>query len=413
MFFFALIVLVAVSNATFYQGDVVLRIVPSSDTEIHLLKKWLHEGVVELDIWRDVSHPGANVDVHIKASDVTNVKEMLTKNNIKFSLMIDDLQQIVDEEQISNQKNAYAFGFDYNKYNPYSSIKFELGNLGRKYRSRAKLFNVGKTALGQRMVGIQITDGSPVGSKPIIWIDGGIHAREWVSVSTVMYLIRELLESKSEEVKKALQKYEFHILPVFNVDGYKYSFTGVRGARMWRKTRSSYGGCKGADPNRNWSFKWGVAGTSRTACNENYRGPHAFSEVEVSNVKKYLQDIKSKLKAYWNLHAYSQFVLLPWAYTKTEQPQDYKEMSRVAQIFVDKVASKFGIKYKAGPTSELIYEVGGSGIDWVYGELGVKYSYALELRDTGEHGFMLPADQIKPTGEETTVALLAATNAMK
>ena len=38
---------------------------------------------------------------------------------------------------------------------------------------------------------------------------------------------------------------------------------------------------------------------------------------------------------------------------------------------------------------------------------GVKYSYALELRDVGQHGFILPASQIRPTGEETWAAIYA------
>ena len=42
----------------------------------------------------------------------------------------------------------------------------------------------------------------------------------------------------------------------------------------------------------------------------------------------------------------------------------------------------------------------GISIDWVYGELGVKYSYVVELRDTGRFAFLLPEDQILPTGEE-------------
>ena len=31
----------------------------------------------------------------------------------------------------------------------------------------------------------------------------------------------------------------------------------------------------------------------------------------------------------------------------------------------------------------------------------IKYSFAAELRDTGANGFVLPANQIRPTGEET------------
>jgi len=32
--------------------------------------------------------------------------------------------------------------------------------------------------------------------------------------------------------------------------------------------------------------------------------------------------------------------------------------------------------------------------------LKARFAYTVELRDTGRHGFVLPADQIKPSGEE-------------
>ena len=49
----------------------------------------------------------------------------------------------------------------------------------------------------------------------------------------------------------------------------------------------------------------------------------------------------------------------------------------------------------------MIYEAAGSSVDWAHLKLGIKYSYALELRDKGQHGFMLPVNQIQPTVEET------------
>lgn len=46
----------------------------------------------------------------------------------------------------------------------------------------------------------------------------------------------------------------------------------------------------------------------------------------------------------------------------------------------------------------------GGSDDWAY-DLGVKYSYTFELRDTGRYGFLLPESQIKPTCEETMLAV--------
>lgn len=46
-------------------------------------------------------------------------------------------------------------------------------------------------------------------------------------------------------------------------------------------------------------------------------------------------------------------------------------------------------------------------MDWVKGTYHVPITYTYELRDLGRHGFILPADQIIPTGEETMDSLIA------
>ena len=54
--------------------------------------------------------------------------------------------------------------------------------------------------------------------KKSIWIDGGIHAREWASPSSVTYMMQELLEN-SAQYQNILDEYELYILPLANPDG--------------------------------------------------------------------------------------------------------------------------------------------------------------------------------------------------
>jgi hypothetical protein len=44
---------------------------------------------------------------------------------------------------------------------------------------------------------------------------------------------------------------------------------------------------------------------------------------------------------------------------------------------------------------------GGGSADWAKAIARIKYSYLIELRDGGTHGFLLPPEQITPTGQET------------
>ena len=68
------------------------------------------------------------------------------------------------------------------------------------------------------------TDGGD--TKPVIWIDCGIHAREWVSSATCQYIL-DMLTSGDAEATSLLEKYDFHVMPLANPDGYVFTWTNV------------------------------------------------------------------------------------------------------------------------------------------------------------------------------------------
>lgn len=58
-----------------------------------------------------------------------------------------------------------------------------------------------------------------------------------------------------------------------------------------------------------------------------------------------------------------------------------------------------GETYAVGPSGALLYPAAGASDDWAK-SLGIKYSYTVELRDKGRHGFVLPAHLIESTAKE-------------
>ncbi len=60
-----------------------------------------------------------------------------------------------------------------------------------------------------------------------------------------------------------------------------------------------------------------------------------------------------------------------------------------------------GTVYEVGPICSTIYQASGGGVDWAYGDAGIKYSYTNELR-RGHHAnpFLVDPEDIEPNGME-------------
>jgi len=56
---------------------------------------------------------------------------------------------------------------------------------------------------------------------PIVFIEAGIRAREWIAPATATWFIQQALNTTSELVKS----YEWHVFPSVNPDGFVYTET--------------------------------------------------------------------------------------------------------------------------------------------------------------------------------------------
>lgn len=69
----------------------------------------------------------------------------------------------------------------------------------------------------------------------------------------------------------------------------------------------------------------------------------------------------------------------------------------------------FSIKYNNFSFCYIDVASGGS-IDWIRAVIDTPLTYCYELRDLGQNGFLLPADQIIPVGEEMVDSVVALLN---
>uniref|UniRef100_A0A8C0EGE9 Carboxypeptidase A2 n=1 Tax=Bubo bubo TaxID=30461 RepID=A0A8C0EGE9_BUBBB len=376
----------------------VLRIKTKNEEEVKELQLLESLEHLELDFWINPSTPKLPVDVRIPANSLQEVKAFLESHGIEYSILIEDLQ-VEKEDMAYNQQRdrpTVVLSGTIHKRKWHHDFSFqiyaELDHLVSEYSDIVSKLQIGQSYEKRPLYVLKFSTGGT--NRPAIWIDAGIHSREWVTQASAIWIARKVA-SADPSITSLLNKMDIFLLTVTNPDGYVFTHTTNR---MWRKTRSKNQGsvCVGVDPNRNWDAGFGGPGASNNPCSDSYRGPSANSEVEVRSVVNFIKN-HGNIRAFLTLHSYSQLLMYPYGYKCTEP-------DALGRAAASSIRSLYGTTFTVGSICTTIYQASGGSIDWSY-DYGIKYSFAFELRDTGRYGFLLPASQIIPTAEETWLGL--------
>ncbi|KAL1022064.1 hypothetical protein UPYG_G00021750 [Umbra pygmaea] len=238
--------------------------------------------------------------------------------------------------------------------------------------------------------------------KKAIWMDCGIHAREWIAPAFCQYFVEKILQTYKHDTKmnEMMKNLDFYVTPVLNVDGYIFSWLN-ESTRLWRKNRSpgtEKCTCFGTDLNRNFYANWGMVGVSTDCCAQTYCGTKAISEPEAQAVTDMLVKMSGDILAFLTIHSYSQLILVPYGHPNISAP-NYDELMEVGLGAAKAIKDVHGMDYTVGTSPDVLYPNSGSSRDFAR-LIGIPLSFTFELRDKGEHGFLLPEDQIQPTCEE-------------
>ena len=245
--------------------------------------------------------------------------------------------------------------------------------------------------------------------KPVIYIEGAIHAREYTTAELVTRFAEGLVAGYGVDPDATwlLDYHEIHIVPIVNPDGRKFAEQGY----LWRKNTNpnpppgedpapfpNYG----VDLNRNFDFRWNdaeeIPGVTRppssgNPADEDYRGASAASEPELQTVQDYVRSIfpdqrgpedtdaapEDTTGVFLDIHSFGDLVLHPWSWTTDDSPNEPALRT---------LGLKYGYYTGQGPGEAYdvneglgLYPTDGSSDDWAYGELGIA-GYVIELGST-------------------------------
>ncbi|CAB4255651.1 similar to Saccharomyces cerevisiae YHR132C ECM14 Putative metalloprotease with similarity to the zinc carboxypeptidase family, required for normal cell wall assembly [Maudiozyma barnettii] len=408
-------------NTTELLRDIILPIVKESQYDIWLRNsKYVDIQLHKEDMVKIVDFQQGILDYEVFVEDINEKIEQTmpseneneNNNDILGNLRLNDNDQIgfSTDDHISEILGDIFF----NEYRNLNTIEIWLKLLQETFPDFVKLEEIGTTPQGHSLNVVHISAHNYIDNpdKKTIIITGGLHAREWISISTACYTMYELLLNygKDKKATKYLDSLDFIFVPVFNPDGYDYSWTTDR---LWRKNRqaTSIESCPGLDIDRSFGFQW--AKSHEFPCSESYNGEVPFEAQEAQYWDIYLREIKKdyKIFGYLDLHSYSEEILYPYGYSCDALPRDIENLLELA----------FGLAKAIRLTTKKNYDViaackdsgsdltpgigGGTALDYMYHNRA-RWALQLKLRDSGNHGFLLPSKYIKPVGRETYASLM-------
>lgn len=247
----------------------------------------------------------------------------LDATGLPYTVVHDDLAAYDLERRRAAVPRVVSMpGPDYDDYRRLPDYNAEMAQLAEEHPGLVELFEMKRPSLeGRTIYGLEIAadvDRRAGDGRPVYYLDGVHHAREWPASEYTMIFAHHLVENygKDPRITDLLHRVRVIVVPIVNVDGFNYSRESVLSLTQplrdatsltgsgngfegyWRKNRRSLTGLTlpvvqvnpdayGVDPNRNYSYLWGDqnGGSSGLQLDQTYRGEAPFSEPETRNVR--------------------------------------------------------------------------------------------------------------------------------
>ncbi|XP_034836348.2 carboxypeptidase B-like [Maniola hyperantus] len=318
--------------------------------------------------------------------------------------LLDEEDRLMDEaRQKSHRSDSWTIGFDriYNLTEVYTYLE----EVAASYPDLVTLVNAGKSFEGRDVKYLKIsTTNFEDTSKPIVFVESLLHAREWVTLPPTLYAIDKLVTGNLSD-PSVLDKVDWIVLPIANPDGYEYTHVQDR---FWRKNRASGymvgDTCVGVDLNRNFDIAWGDH-SSNNVCSQTFHGAQPFSEPEARIVRDILRGYGNRITMFMDIHSTGNMILYGWG-SGTLVSNAFLVHAAGIQMAdgINAVKAYWNQDYVVGNSALVLYKASGLAMD--YGTVtGVPYSYVYELprhrNSTGVDRFLVDPAFVQQAAMET------------
>ena len=289
-------------------------------------------------------------------------------------------------------------------YRTYEEIQAELKQLVTANKGLVRPIVLGKSYQGREITGLEIaTDVAGKDGRPVFFLMGVHHAREWPSAEITMEYAQLLTKSASDpRIAKLLATTRVVVVPLVNPDGYVVSRSSPSaadtifnttgdgtaqtgesvappgGVGAYRRKNCNNGdgnpstpceAASGVDNNRNYGNLWGGPGSSSDVTSQSYHGPSPRSESETRAVWDYVR--RHHVTTLVSIHNVAALILRPPGVSGSGLAPDEARMKAIGDA----------IGHAAGYTSQFgyeLYDTAGTTEDDSYAATG-GYGYTVEM----------------------------------
>lgn len=395
-----------------YEGWGLYKVSVTNEYEVKYLVNVQNEMV--LDIW-SYAHPNRPGIVLVEKEKRVEFESELNVAKLRYEVQSDNVKELLDLEDslfaaaaVKRQaKNTSQIALDFDDIHDYEVVDQYLVDLAAAYPDVVTVVSGGKSVEGRDIKYLRIsTTNFEDQSKPVVFIESLLHAREWITLPATLYAIKRLVIDVTE--RDLVEDIDWIILPIANPDGYVWSHEN---GRFWRKNRArgfvANDRCMGVDLNRNFDVDWGTA-SSNNPCSETFHGLRAFSEPESAIVSDILAELGDRMAMFIDLHSFGSMIL--YGYGNGDLPTNalilHLNGVQMAQA-IDAVKLPTNRDYVVGNVVAVLYFASGSASDYGQkaGVPGLSMSYTFELpgwRGTSTiTGFLVDPEFIEQAGFET------------
>ncbi|KAK1876473.1 Carboxypeptidase B2 [Dissostichus eleginoides] len=208
--------------------DQILSITPKTQEQVDILKNVSTQ--YETALWQPVSpyyiKEDTQVHLFVPANSSETVKDLLLRHAITHEVLLANPNELIEMQTRNDSTDPRSSSTFYERYHSLEDIYFWINRTQQDNPDTVKVILIGSSFEKRPLYVLKLSVNNRP-NKKAMWIDCGIHAREWISPAFCLWFVQYSLSfyHSNRDITNILDNMDVYILPVLNPDGYHYTWT--------------------------------------------------------------------------------------------------------------------------------------------------------------------------------------------